>query len=88
MNRRTFHTFADPFSFDVQDAPPMLQIELIDLQYNSDLKVKFREESGKAEMLGQFLRELPPNFSRLSKLFKRIMFLFGSTYLCESRSPL
>lgn len=59
-HRATFQIFVDPFSFDVQDAPPVLQMELIDLQCNSDLKVKFREMSGKADMHGQFLRELPP----------------------------
>ncbi|KAI5104474.1 protein transcription factor II-I repeat domain-containing protein 2B-like protein [Silurus meridionalis] len=34
-HRATFQIFADPFSFDVQDASPVLQIELIDLQCNS-----------------------------------------------------
>ena len=54
-HRATFQIFADPFSFDVQDAPPVLQMELIDLQCNSVLKAKFREVSGKEDKLGQFL---------------------------------
>ncbi|KAI3377191.1 hypothetical protein L3Q82_009102 [Scortum barcoo] len=82
-HRATFQIFVDPFTFDVQDAPPVLQMELIDLQCNSDLKAKFREVSGKADKLGQFLRELPPSFPELSQMFKRTMCLFGSTYLCE-----
>ena len=82
-HRATFQIFADPFSFDVQDAPPVLQMELIDLQCNSVLKAKFREVSGKEDKLGQFLRELNPSFPELSRMFKRTMCLFGSTYLCE-----
>lgn len=82
-HRATFQIFADPFTFDVQDAPPVLQMELIDLQCNSDLKAKFREVSGKADKLGQFLRELTPSFPKLSPMFKRTMCLFRSTYLCE-----
>ncbi|KAM9802262.1 tRNA (guanine-N(7)-)-methyltransferase non-catalytic subunit wdr4 isoform X4 [Syngnathus typhle] len=42
-HRATFQTFADPFSFDVEDAPLVLQMELIDLQCHTDLKAKFRE---------------------------------------------
>ncbi|KAA8591586.1 hypothetical protein FQN60_016960 [Etheostoma spectabile] len=34
--RATFQIFADPFSFDVQDAP-VLQMELIDLQCHCEL---------------------------------------------------
>ncbi|XP_073681619.1 general transcription factor II-I repeat domain-containing protein 2A-like [Garra rufa] len=82
-HRATFQIFADPFSFDVQDAPSVLQMELIDLQCNSELKAKFREVSGKADKLGQFLRELTSSFPELSRMFKRTMCLFGSTYLCE-----
>ncbi|XP_077067685.1 general transcription factor II-I repeat domain-containing protein 2-like [Siphateles boraxobius] len=82
-HRATFQIFADPFSFDVQESPPVLQMELIDLQCNSELKAKFREVSGNADKLGHFLRELPPTFPELSRMFKRTMCLFGSTYLCE-----
>ncbi|KAL6466892.1 hypothetical protein MHYP_G00246960 [Metynnis hypsauchen] len=82
-HRATFQIFADPFSFDVQDAPPVLQMELIDLQCNSELKAKFRDVCGKADKLWQFLSELPPSFPELSRVFKRTMCLFGSTYLCE-----
>jgi hypothetical protein len=42
-----FSKYADPFSFDVKDAPVVLQMELIDLQCNSELKAKFREVCGK-----------------------------------------
>uniref|UniRef100_A0A8C1SJ23 Uncharacterized protein n=1 Tax=Cyprinus carpio TaxID=7962 RepID=A0A8C1SJ23_CYPCA len=80
-HRATFKIFADPFSFDVQDASPVLQMELIDLQCNSELKVKFREVSGNTDKLGQFLRELPPTFPELSRMFKRTMCLFCSTYM-------
>ncbi|KAL6466076.1 hypothetical protein MHYP_G00262090 [Metynnis hypsauchen] len=66
-HRATFQIFADPFSFDVQDAPPVLQMELIDLQCNSELKAKFRDVCGKADKLGQFLSELPPSFPELSQ---------------------
>lgn len=46
--------------FTVEDAPNVLQMELIVLQCNSEIKANFREASGKADKLGQFLRELPP----------------------------
>lgn len=59
-HRATFLICADPFSFDVQDAPPVLQMELIDLQCNSDLKAKFREVCAKEEKLGQFWEKWPP----------------------------
>ncbi|KAK0141933.1 General transcription factor II-I repeat domain-containing protein 2 [Merluccius polli] len=44
-HRATFQMFADPFSFDVQDASHVLKMELIDLHCNSELKAKFREGS-------------------------------------------
>ncbi|KAL0148361.1 hypothetical protein M9458_056341 [Cirrhinus mrigala] len=82
-HRDTFELFADPFSADVESVPIFLQMELIDLQCNSELKTKFREAQGNADKTAQFLRELPPRFPELSKVFSRVMCLFGSTYLCE-----
>ncbi|KAI5629300.1 general transcription factor II-I repeat domain-containing protein 2-like [Silurus asotus] len=55
-------------------------MEFIDLQCNSELKAKFRKVSGKADKLGQFLT---PSSPQLSRMFKRTMCLFGSTYFCE-----
>ncbi|XP_071059499.1 general transcription factor II-I repeat domain-containing protein 2A-like [Pseudochaenichthys georgianus] len=63
-HRTTFQMFADPFSFDVENVPGVLQMQLIDRQCNSELKAKFREVNGKADKLGQFIRELsPPSLS-------------------------
>ncbi len=82
-HRDTFQLFADPFSADVESVPNLLQMELIDLQCNSELKTKFREAQGNADKTAQFLRELPSCFPELSKVFSRLMCLFGSTYVCE-----
>lgn len=74
-HRDIFQLFADPFSADVESVPSLLQMELIDLQCNSELNTKFREAQGQADKTGQLLRELSLRF--------RVMCLFGSTYLCE-----
>lgn len=59
------HFFSDPFSFNVQDAPPVIQL-LPDLQRNYDLKDKFRDVIGKVEKLWPVFRELtPPALSEL-----------------------
>ncbi len=58
-------------------------LTVIDLQCNNELKTKFSEAQGNADKTAQFLRELPPCFPELSKVFSRLMCLFGSTYLCE-----
>jgi len=79
----TFQLFADPFSADVESIPSVWQTELTDSQCNSELRAKFREAQGKADKTAKFLRELPPSFPELSRVFSRIMCLFGSTYLCE-----
>nr|XP_029138732.1 immunoglobulin epsilon heavy chain-like [Labrus bergylta] len=46
-HRVTFQVFADPFSADVESVPSVLQMELVDLQCNSELKNKFREVQGR-----------------------------------------
>lgn len=51
--------------FDVGRVPTILQMELVDLQCDRDLKAQFRAQfraaQGKSDMTGQFMRELPPS---------------------------
>jgi len=37
--------FYNPFSCDIEKLPPTLQIDMIDLQSNDALKIKYREET-------------------------------------------
>ncbi|KAK7919095.1 hypothetical protein WMY93_010379 [Mugilogobius chulae] len=66
----TFKLFADPFSADVDTVPCEVQMELIDLQCNVELKSKFREAQGKVELMGQLLREMSKSFPELCKMPK------------------
>lgn len=86
-HRATFQIFADPFTFDVQEAPSVLQMELIDLQCSSDLKAKFSEVSGNANQLRQFLRELPSSFPELSRMFSALCAFLGAHICVRSSSP-
>ncbi|CAM4503383.1 unnamed protein product [Lepidochelys kempii] len=78
-HEESFSMFANPFSVDVKTAPCDLQMELIDMQRNRSLKIKFRETKDVTE----FFRQLPPSFPNLCKTFRKIMSLFASTYICE-----
>lgn len=82
-HRDTFQLFADLLSADVESVSSMLHIELIDFQYNSELKTTLGEAQGKADKTGEFLRELLPSFPELSRVLSRVMCLFGCTYMCE-----
>ena len=71
-HRDTSQVFVDSFFFNVEDdtlPPSPLQMELIDLQCNSELK--FREVNGKTDELGQFMKELPSIFPAIFRLFTR-----------------
>lgn len=76
-HRDTFQMYVDSYSFYVQDPPPAFQMELIDLHWNSELV------SG-GEGKHNFLRELPPTFPELSRVFTRTMCLLGGAYLREN----
>ncbi|CAM5139827.1 unnamed protein product [Eretmochelys imbricata] len=71
--------FALPFSVDLEIAPWDLQMELIDMQCNTSLKTKFRGTEDATE----FFRQLPSSSQNLCKTFRKIMSLFGRTYICE-----
>ena len=55
------------------------QLEVIDLQCSSELKVSFKESN-----ILTFFRNLCPNkFGKIKDLSLQLFSMFGSTYLCE-----
>lgn len=72
--------FSSPFDTDVEKAPFCLQMELIELQQNSDLKVKFREVGLSIFFQKYFESEKYPN---LAQFIRKLFAQFGSTYCCE-----
>ena len=68
-----------PFSFEVEGIPTHLQMEILDFQSDNLLKDNFREMS-----LSCFYASLnDATFPRLKSLARKILVLFGSTYVCE-----
>ena len=75
-----FEIFSSPFHTDVTKAPADIQMKLIDLQANTDLKAKYKDMN-----LGDFYRTHidQDKFPLLRKFVALKMALFGSTYVCE-----
>ncbi|KAG0727511.1 General transcription factor II-I repeat domain-containing protein 2 [Chionoecetes opilio] len=76
-----FKLFTSPFDFPVDEAPAPLQMELVELQCNDEMKAKYRTASPLS-----FFRDLvlPSNkFPNYIEHVKRIVAMFGSTYCCE-----
>ncbi|KAG0720046.1 General transcription factor II-I repeat domain-containing protein 2 [Chionoecetes opilio] len=76
-----FKLFTSSFDFPVDEAPAPLQMELVELQCNDELKAKYRTASPLS-----FFRDLvlPANkFPNYIEHVKRIVAMFGSTYSCE-----
>lgn len=72
--------FGDPFGTDPSGVPETFQMELIDIQNDSDTKRAFKEHD-----LLTFYRQYvsPETFPNLSNLALRYIALFGSSYCCE-----
>ena len=71
--------FSSPFDINVDQAPEELQMELIELQGNEDLKREMRDQS-----ILEFYKNLPKEaFPRIIDFARKKMSLFGSTYKCE-----
>ncbi|KAF7243378.1 General transcription factor II-I repeat domain-containing protein 2 [Varanus komodoensis] len=71
--------FSSPFFVDPDDAPDHLQLELIELQ--CDAKCRSRHQQ---LPLVNFYRQLDKDrFQEIRTFAKKMLSLFGSTYLCE-----
>ena len=66
-------------SAEADSAPENIQLELLDLQADNDLKEKFR-----SVLLMEFYGSLPAAaFPHLRNFAAKLLSLFGSTYICE-----
>ncbi|KAM4694222.1 general transcription factor II-I repeat domain-containing protein 2-like [Discoglossus pictus] len=71
--------FSSPFSVDPNDDPGQLQLQLIDLHCDRELLSRHQQLS-----LVNFYRQLDKSrFQEIRTLAKKMLSLFGSTYLCE-----
>ncbi|UYV79854.1 hypothetical protein LAZ67_18000920 [Cordylochernes scorpioides] len=73
-----FTLFSSIFSINIESVPNHMQMEVIDIKCDSDLKAKFIEVS-----VSEFYKYLPARFENTRKLAYEIMSMFGSTYRCE-----
>nr|XP_033332759.1 general transcription factor II-I repeat domain-containing protein 2-like [Megalopta genalis] len=77
---KDFDLVALPFSIDIKSAPPYLQLELIDLRCDRNLKQKFMD---KVDLIDFYKSLQQSRFPQLYKYAARIMAMFGSTYIFE-----
>ncbi|UYV66294.1 GTF2IRD2 [Cordylochernes scorpioides] len=73
-----FTLFSSIFPINIESVPNHMQMEVIDIQCDSDLKAKFIEV-----VVSEFYKYLPARFENTRKLAYEIMSMFGSTYRCE-----
>ena len=76
---KEFKLVTAPFSFDCAKAPNDCQMELIDMQCDLTLKETFLNVDPK-DFFGGLSED---NIPHLKDLVKKMMVLFGSTYICE-----
>ena len=84
-----FNIFSDPFSTVVDQSPDHLQLELIDMQSDNDMKRGFGEND-LASFYKNYVRGKHPNIAEHAfaehehcRTTLPIISLFGSTYCCE-----
>ena len=70
--------FTSPFTVNATDVPGDMQLELIDLQCDFNLKKKFASVGS-----DPFYQYLLPGYLRLTTLTAKVLSMLGSTYLYE-----
>ena len=75
---KEFKVFSSPFPVNPSDLPVNIQLEIIDLQCDSDSKNKFAEND-----LNKFYQYLLPGYPNLTAFAAKLFSMFGTTYLCE-----
>lgn len=79
---KDFKFFESPFTVDVSEVPVQMQLELIDLQCDENLKAIFERCDDKIDFYKRFITvDKYPNIRRFGA---KIISLFSSSYLCES----
>lgn len=78
MNLRQNSVFRSPYTVNASDLPADIQLEIIDLQCDSELKGKFASVG-----LDTFYQYLLPGYPKLTALAAKLLCMFGTTYLCE-----
>ena len=73
-----FTVFRSPFTVKASDVPSDMQLEIIDLQCDVELKDKFASLG-----LETFSQHLLPDYPKLTALAAKVLCMFGTTYLCE-----
>ena len=74
----SFSLFTSIFSIDINVVPSHMQMEVIEIQCDSDLRTKFNELG-----VPEFYKYLPIRFKNIRELAFKILSMFGSTYRCE-----
>ena len=76
-----FDVFANPFSASPEDSDVSLQMELIELQYDSMLRHHYSNN----DLITFYTKYFPvTRYPKLTVHAKIMLCLFGSTYLCET----
>ena len=79
MNSKEIRLFQNPFDCNVAEISSQLQIEIIDLQANEQIKDKYKEGN-----LIDFYKYLDAKeFPNLKKFARKFISMFGTTYVCE-----
>ena len=79
-HKHLFEIFSSPFHTNIEKAPMDIQMELIDLQERTDLKIKY-VKMDHSDFYRKYLDQ--EKFPSLRKFMASKIALLGSTYLCE-----